>query len=849
MSVLRGWLRVALTDLRGDLRRFGILLACLALGVGTITIVGSVGAALQSALLRDARTVLGGDLEAQLSYRAANADERAFFASLGKVAEVDEVLGRGSTETDTAFLSLRAVDANYPMVGAAELADAIPAGTPLPTLLAERDGSFGAVVDPLLLDRLHLKLGDTVKIGEGEFTLRGIIGKLPDSISAGFLLGIPVLLSVAGLEQTYILAPGVLARYRYKIVLDTPDFDAAATAIKSAFPDAGWQVNSPRDATADLARFFDVFGRFLVIVGLSSLLVGGVGVSNAISAYVTERQRSIATLKALGATGPRIMFHFLTQVLLLAAVGIVLGLLLGTAMTLILLPIVGSLLGIGLPPVVDLPALLTAAGFGALTAFAFGYLPLRRAQNLRPALLFRSAGSAVEGGLGWRDLLKPGLWLPLGLAVAGIYGLALLTTGRPLLVLWYGLAVLGAFLILRLVAFVLQLLLRLVPPLPNAFFRNALKAIYRPGAPAPVVILSLGLGLSLLLLIALIDGNLRHQLNRESIPNAPSFVFMDLFEDEAGDLKTYAAADPRIANFSSVPMLRGAIASIDGVAPKDLGRTPPPELAFVFEDEVPLTAAAEIPEGSTVASGQWWPKDYTGEPLVSVFDRLREPLGLKLGDQLTFRVFGDEITARIGSFRDFAFRSGGVNFAFVLSPNAIADLPVSYLGLLKTKPGTERAVQQSLVTDFPDLIFLPVGDALASFATILSSVTSAVEVIGGLAVVSGVLVLAGAMAAGRKQREADAVVMKVLGATRGDVVRAYLVEYGLLGLLAAILAGLLGLAGTWAFVAFVLEIDFWVDPQLIVWVAAATVALTIAVGTLTTWSALSTRPARFLREE
>lgn len=849
MSVLSGWLRVALTDLRGDLRRFAILLACLALGVATITIVGSVGAALQSALLRDARDVLGGDLEAQLSYRPANPEERTLFASLGKVSEVVEVMGRGATDTNSSFLSLRAVDANYPLVGTATLSETLPPETPLATLLAPHNGQFGAVADPLLLDRLGLKLGDSFKIGETPFTLRGTIGKLPDSISSGFQLGIPVLLSVDGLNATNILAPGVLARYRYKIALNSPDFDTAAATIRTAFPDAGWQINSPRDATADLARFFDIFGRFLIIVGLSSLLVGGVGVSNAISAYITERQRSIATLKALGATGGRIMFHFLVQVMLLAAVGIGLGLILGTLLTLVALPILGSLLAISLPPVVDLPALLTAAGFGALTAFAFGYLPLRRAQNLRPALLFRSAGSAVEGGLNWRDLLKPGLWVPMGLAIAGIFGLAMLSTGRPVLVLFYGLAVVGAFLLLRGVAWLLQSALRLIPPVPNAFFRNALKAIYRPGAPAPVVILSLGLGLAMLLMIALIDGNLRHQLDRESIPNAPSFVFMDLFEDEATDLKTYSAADPRIADFSSMPLMRGSIGAINGIAPKDLGRTPPPELAFVFEDEVPFTAAATPPEGSTVISGKWWGPDYTGEPQVSVFERLREPLGLKLGDKLTFRVFGDEITATIGSFRDFAFRSGGVNFAFVLSPNAIADFPVSYLGLMKATPGSERSLQSSLVKDFPSLIFLPVGDALATFATILSSVTTAIEVIGGLAVVSGVLVLAGAMVAGRKQREADAVVMKVLGASRGDVVRAYLVEYGLLGLLSAVLAGLLGLAGTWAFVAFVLELDFWFDPLLIVWVTGATILLTIAVGTLTTWSALSTRPARFLREE
>lgn len=571
--------------------------------------------------------------------------------------------------------------------------------------------------------------------------------------------------------------------------------------------------------------------------------------SNAISAYVTERQRSIATMKALGATGPRILFHFLTQVLLLALVGIVLGLILGTLLAMVILPILGALLGLGLPAVVDIPTLWTAAGFGLLTGFAFGYLPLVRAERLRPALLFRSAGAAVEGGLTRRDLIRPGLWLPLGLAIAAIYGLAALTTNRPLLVLWYAIGVLAAFAILRLAAWALQRLLKLIPPLPDAALRNAIKAIHRPGAPAPVVILSLGLGLALLLLIALIDGNLRHQLDRESIPNAPSFVFMDLFEDEVASLKDFTVNDKGVELFSDLPMITGAIEAINGVPVKELNRTPPAEFAFVLDGEIPLTASATLPDNSEVTDGSWWPADLSGEPQVSVFQRLKQTLGLALGDTITFRIFGEPVTAKIGSFRDYAWRSGSVNFGFVLSPSALEAFPLSYLGLMKAAPGHEREVQQRLVAAFPDLLFIPVGEALETFTAILANVTTAVEVIGGLAVVSGVLVLAGAMAAGRRQRESDAVVMKVLGATRGDVVRAFLVEYGMLGLLAALLASLLGVAGTWAFVEFVLEIDFWVDPMLILWVAAGTIVLAIIVGMATTWSALSTRPATFLREE
>ena len=849
MSVLLAWLRVALVDLRGDLRRFGILLACLALGVATIAIVGSVGASLQAALDRDARQLLGGDLEAQLSYRRAETAERTLFASLGESSEVIELLGSANVGNDSVFMSLRAVDANYPLVGGVDVTGAANPDAPLPSLLTFEDGAHGIVASSLLEDRFGLKIGDRFTIGEATFALTGIIGAVPDQITQGVTIGIPAIVSVEGLEAAGVLQPGVLARYRYKVVLPEGGFPAARDAILAAFPGVGWSVSSPQDATADLARFFDVFARFLTIVGLSALIVGGVGVSNAVTAYLNDRQRAIATLKALGATSARILVHFLTQILILTAIGIVLGLILGGIFTVVALPIVGDLLGIGLDPVADPASLALAAGFGVLVGLAFAFVPLKRTEALRPALLFRAAGAALEDGLGWRGVARPGFWMPLGIAAVLIYALAYATTRRPELVFWYAVGVVAAFLVLRLTGYLLQRLLRLVPAPRDAALRHALKSIYRPGAPAPTVILSLGLGLALLLVIALIDNNLRRQFEQESIPDAPSFVFMDLFDDEVADITAYAAGDPRVEAFDAAPILRGAIISVNGVPQEELPPVPE-EFRDVLEgNELPMTASATVPEHSTVSDGEWWPADYDGPPLVSVFDRVARPLGLAVGDEMILRIFGEEVTVRVANLRDVFWRRGGINFAFVLTPNILELFPVTSLGFLRTVPGEEREVQRTLVEQFPGSVFLPVSEALDLFATILDAVTNAVAVIGGLAVISGLLVLAGAMAAGRRQRESDAMVMKVLGATRGDIVRSYLIEYGLLGALSALIAAMLGVLGAFAFVSQVLEIDFSVDPVVIVSVVLGTIALTVIVGTVTTWSALSVKPARFLREE
>jgi putative ABC transport system permease protein len=313
-------------------------------------------------------------------------------------------------------------------------------------------------------------------------------------------------------------------------------------------------------------------------------------------------------------------------------------------------------------------------------------------------------------------------------------------------------------------------------------------------------------------------------------------------------LAAFAEGNPEVESFSAAPMLRGSIAAINGIPAAEL-RPPSEDAARILVGEIPLTWSGPAPPRSEVVAGEWWPPDHDGEPLVSVFTELREPLGLELGDHIAFLIFGQTVEARVANFRDFPWRSGAVNFSFVLSPGALEGFPVTQLGLLRAVDGADREVQTALVEAFPELIFLPVGEALMALAGVLNSVTNAVAIIGGLSLVSGLFVLAGAMAAGRRQREADATVMKVLGATRGDVIRAYLVEYGLLGALSALLAVLLGLAGAWAFITLVLQLSFSVNLLVVGLVVAGAVMLTMAIGTLTTWAALSLRPATFLRAE
>lgn len=847
MRRLLDWMRVGIVDLRGDLRRFGVLIACLALGTGVIAAVGSVGDSLRIAVVRDATILLGGDLEAARPDRDATAEELAFFRTLGEVTSVVDSNARAAAGDNSAFADLLAVAGNYPLLGNVVSPQLAPGEKPA-SLLAERDGVHGALADVVLLDRLGIGLGGRFTIGGIELEARGILNTLPDGAVRGFHLGLTTVVSTEALAAMTDLRPplpGMLTKHRYKIVLAGMDYEEAAAAIAERFNDPDWAVRSPREAAGNLARYYDLFARFLLIVGLSSLLVGGVGVSNGVTAYLGERQRSIATMRSLGATGDRILVHFMTQIGVLTAIGVGLGVLLGGASSLIMLPLLGRALGVNLPALIEPVPLLTAAGFGVLAGFAYSYLPLVRAQKVSPAMLFRSLGSIMPQPA-WRDMVRPAVLLPILAAVAGIFWLAVLTTGDLALVGAYAVGVVFAFLLLRGSALLLQQVLKRLPPPALARLRYALHNMYRPGSTAPVVIMSLGLGLAMLLVIALLNANLHTQLLGAVSRDAPTFVATDLFDDEVAVLEDMARTDESFARVQSSPMLRGKITSLAG-ADADGIEGKGEEAEFLLGDEVPITWRRDQPTDGTIVDGAWWPPDYAGAPLISLRSSFKADLGLKVGDPVTFDLYGETVEATIANFRDYQWQNG-INFMVTFSPGAIEAYPSTFLSTIKAAPGREKEVERKLVAAFPDINFIPIGDALNQAVTILGQLGTAVNIVGGLAVVNGLLVLAGTMAAGRKQREADAIVHKVLGATRADVVWVFALEYSLLGAFSAAIATVVGVAGAWSITQSALDIGFAADPLLILEVIVGAVLLTVAAGGATTWRALSTRPAQFLRE-
>ncbi len=840
-------IRIGLLDMRGDLRRFLLLVTCLAVGTALIAGVNSVGASISRAIESGAAEIMGGDLELSRADRLANTEELAAMQALGTVIGVVDTNLRAESFDGDAFADVSAVGPGYPLFGRVS-SPQMPAGTDVGAFLAPQDGVPGALMDAVMLDQLRIRVGDHFGLGGTTFSVRGTLGQLPNAPVRGFRLGLPLLITTEGFSVVSDRSsplPGLGTWYRYKIGLTDTDLETGLASAAETFGDSGWTIRTARDGLGQMVRYYDLFMRFLVIVGLGSLLIGGVSVWTGMRAYIAERSGIIAVMRSMGAGRSRIFIHFFAQVAALALVGVALGLLVGGSVAYLILPSIGAAVGIPLTAAIHIQPLLIAAGTGLVTAFAFAYLPLQQAQTIRPVLLFRSKGLDAPP-VDWKALLLSWHVLPLVAAIAAFFLLAWLMTGDVALVAAFGLASVTAAILFQLFIRLVQAGLARLPETGPRIFRHALRNIVAAGQNAAAIVVSAGMALAMLIVVLVMQANLQQEFLGASAFDAPTLVGSDLFSDEVEDLEVLAAQNNGISRFVSTPMLRGSLIEI-AEQPADTRRTRGPEATFLLSGDVPLTWRSVLPSSSRVTAGEWWPADYSGPGLISLHQSLRNGLGVDLGDTLTFSVFGEPLTVTIASFRDYSWQ-GGIDFLATFSPGVLDTYPTTLFAAVTAAPGEEEDVTRLLASQLPDIRFIAVGDTLKQITDALGQLSFAAALVGGLAVGNGLMVLIGSLSTGRRQREADTIITKVLGATRFELIATAGCQYAFLAILAVIPAIIIGL-GVGRLVTFLmLEVEFTWRPDVVAFVLFAAIIITALLGALTILRAASSRPARLLRD-
>jgi putative ABC transport system permease protein len=828
----------ALRELRGGLRGFGIFLACLVLGVAAIAGVGSLGASVAAGLGANARALLGGDVELHLVHRTATPTERAFLTAAAAVSRVADMraMARSADGQQVALIELRAVDAAYPLYGRASLDPPQALGA----VLEQRGGIWGAAAAPDLVARLGLHRGDVIRIGDGRFQLRAVLTAEPDASGGSFALGPHVLIAADGLAATGLVQPGSLIDYSYRLRF-APGVDATRwmARLQARFPDAGWRIRQPGQAAPNLSRLLDRVTLFLTLVGLTALLVGGVGIANAVRAYLAIKLATIAVMRSVGASRRTVFAVYLTQILILAGLGIVIGVALGAAIPFAVLPFVPPGLvpsQLGLYPV----PLARAAAYGFLTALMFSVWPVAAACEVAPAALFRAAVDPPGAAPRWLYRMAAGL------AAALLAALILAGVDRRDIALWFMLGAAGSLLLFRVLALGVMALARRLHPRSTAA-RLGIGNLHRPGAPTAAIVASLGLGLAVLVAIALIEANFSRLLEAELPERAPSFFFIDLQPAQKPAFDRLLAATQGVALLEATPSLRGRIIKLNGIAVEKANVSN--DVRWTLQSERGLTYAAKVPRGSRIVAGAWWPADYRGPPQVSMDAGIARGLGLKLGDDLTVDVLGHDMTARLTSLRAIDWATLGINFVMVFSPGALDGVPQTYIETARASPAALVPLERAVAAQFPTVSAIAVRDVLEQLGQVVAAVAIALRVTAMVALVAGILVLAGAVAAGQRRRVYQAVLLKVLGASRATMTRAFLYEFAALGIVTALIAIAVGTVAADLVLTRAMQADFVFAPKAALTAGLLGAVLTVAIGYIGTWRALNARPARYLANE
>lgn len=831
-------LRYALRDLRGTFSSLRIVILCLFLGVAAIAAIQFTSHTVLSGIEKNGRSILGGDLIIRTLFTPAPQNLRQWFldrnAILTDTTEARVMLANAVTG-DSTLVELKTVEDAYPLYGEFTT----DTGQDIKSSLSHQ----GILLDKALRDRLSLKKGDTVRLGNSILRVAGFIDTEPDRAGGSrFGLAPRAMISAADMAATGLFQNGSMIYYDLRIKLPPQThLQSITTALTQSFPDAEWKVTDADNASPQIQRFVNRLMLFLTLVGLSALLIGGIGIGNGVRAHFSTRLKTIAILKTLGAPVKLIENMYLLQILLITAIGTAAGTMTGAFAPYLAAPFLSTLLPFSIEPRLTWEALAIPAAFGFLTSFAFTLWPLGQAIKTSPIELFRSALSPLQGAPSSKfKRLTVFLFLSL-------IALAVGTAHSYSFAIWFVVGAAMSLLVFYGMGRGLSILAGRIPVPHYPALRLALRNLHRPGNATANTLISLGLGLTVMVSVTLIEMNFRYGIIQNLPKDAPAFFFMDIQKDQKDEFYSLLSQQDSARHIVMSPNLRGRIVSVNGVAAADAIKGD--NERWLLQNDRGFTYTADLPAHSEILSGTWWPSDYTGPPLVSVVEDVVKAFGVGVGDHITVNILGRDITATIANTRSVNWMNFTVNFAITFAPGTLESAPHSWLATVVADPAAETTIQRNITARFPNISMIRLSDAISAAQTILGNMANAVRGTAAIALITGIFVLAGSLAATRTQRVYDIVILKVLGIPRSTLLIGFVVEFMLLGMISAALSLALGTMISWAVMSQLMNLPWHFYPLPAILTSLSGALLTLAIGWLVTGRVLSASAATYLRNE
>lgn len=835
-------------EVRSSWRRLLFFFLCLSIGVGSIVALRSLVQNLNYAVSSDARNLLTADIEInfatvmtpdlaarieEITQNSSQIEDRTQTMEFNTMVRP----ANGNAETSS-MIELKGIESNYPLVGSFILSDGKP-------FRGDLIANNGALVAPPLLEKLGLKLGDRILIGEGEFQIRGTFEDEPGGRS-GFPMGPRVFIERKAFDTAGLTGTG--SRARRKMLLrtngDSQQLQSLMKDLREILKNPNVSMRSYREAQENLGEQFERTENYLSLCGLLILVLGGIGVWNVARVFVEQKRETIAVLKCLGANGRRIIIIYLAQIFFLGLIGSVFGIVLAQ----IALYAMGQNFAESLPTnlsyALSFSSIWQGIALGLIISILFSALPLLQIEKVKPRLLLRDENNERVRRL---DLTK---WLFGAIVLAGIILLAIWQANSWII----GAAFVGGLAITSLVLFfaawALTLVLKRVRQFGSFSIRQAINSLHRPGNQTRIILLAVGLGTFVVLSVQSLQLNLVRQFDFSRNGNLPALFINDIQRSQkdgvAQLIREQTGEEPEL-----IPTLRGRIAAVDGVA-VDFGQREIRRNIGQLGREFIFTYRPTLNDNELIIDGKFWeptPVASDVDAEVSIGDTMQGIMGMDVGSLVTFDVLGRKLTARVTSVRKFDARRTRTAFMFVFRPGVLENAPQTFVCPVTTKlSASERGRLQFLLLEkFPNISSIDVVDVLTAIQKLLNNFTLAVSAIGVFVVISGLLILLGSVALTKSQRIYENAVLKTLGANRRTLAVILFTEYGLIGFLSGVIGAGFAFLLSWVVTRFVFSIDWDMDWQLLIVGVLIETVLVMLIGAASSFDVLFRKPLAILR--
>ena len=830
---------MAIRELRSGVSGFRIFLACLILGVGTISAIGTVKSGIEIAISEKGSELLGGNAEAEFTYRLANTEELKWLETISQnISRIIEFRSmakfvEGGTN-ERALTQVKAVDNEYPLIGNVQLVS----GKSFKDVFRQPKS---AVMESDLASRLGIDIGETFSLGLTKFVLRDIIQSSPDDAGTNFGLGPRTIIKSEDLLDSGLIAPGTLFTAKYRLLIEPlKNLDELRALAKIKFENNGMRWRDARNGAPGISEFVSRLSAFFIMVGLAGLVVGGVGIGSAVKSYLNRKISTIAVMRSLGATNFQIFMTYFVQLAIISFIGITIGLVIGASVPHLCAPLLKVLIPIPISIVFSIKPIAEAAIYGTIIATLFTLWPLSRCENIQAAALFREMNLIKDGLPRLKYLVLSFILVIILLIISAVFN------QNPELTSWFALgftvALVTLFLSARLLMYCIKKLGRVINGHPST--RWALAAMGGTQEGTNNSLIAIGLGLTVLAIIGQVDGNLRTSINNNLPEVAPSYFVIDIQKSQIEEVRDILNSNKGVISFDEAPMLRGIITKINNKQASEVAGD-----HWVIRGDRGVTYFEELPKRFNLTKGQLWPKDYSGATQISFAAEQAEELGIGIGDSVTVNIMGREITGEITSLRNVDFSSAGIGFVIAMNPSALKKAPHSFIMTIYASTEAETEVFNDLSSRFSNITLIKVRNVIERVSNLLSSMATASSYGALTTLAMGFLVLLGSAASGQSARSYDAAILKTLGATQKDLIISYIIRFSLIGATAGFVAIFFAVGGAWCITSLVLELPFKIIWDTALMIIIGGLIANLLAGLYFATQALKIKPANFLRAQ